>query len=312
MADSTRTSIPIRGAYRSQAHLALWEVLEKAEIWEQVGVEMAQMAYYANPREAEAALFDGTIDFISGNHITPYQLLAEGKPIVSIASPENSARCAIVSTQSVSSIRELRGKRVADTALKGRDGGFRHSRGNHMMYLLRSGVGLDEVEWVDVENKAAQIEALRSGKADAAFTRADLESSKRVGLHSILLDPLPMISGPTLTTTLTTLQDKAGVGERLVKTLVLGIHFARKNREQTELILDQLNERTGRSDKYESVAKMPVRPYPDPQAVINVHELSCMKFPEAKQVSPLALWDLHYLRILDQSGFIDRLYGQER
>jgi hypothetical protein len=53
---------------------------------------------------------------------------------------------------------------------------------------------------------------------------------------------------------------------------------------------------------------MPKKPYPDPQGVINAYELGCIKAPEAKQVSPLALWDLHYLRELDNSGFIDKLY----
>ena len=34
-----------------------------------------------------------------------------------------------------------------------------------------------------------------------------------------------------------------------------------------------------------------------------------MKAREAEQVSPLKLWDVHYLRELDDSGFIDRLYA---
>ena len=34
-----------------------------------------------------------------------------------------------------------------------------------------------------------------------------------------------------------------------------------------------------------------------------------MKDPKAKELSPLALWDLHYLRELDDSGFIDQLYA---
>jgi len=33
-----------------------------------------------------------------------------------------------------------------------------------------------------------------------------------------------------------------------------------------------------------------------------------MKAPEANEISPLAMWDLHFLRQLDHSGFIDRLY----
>ncbi len=60
--------------------------------------------------------------------------------------------------------------------------------------------------------------------------------------------------------------------------------------------------------RYASLARMPRKPYPDPQAVINAHELCLMKDSAAKELSPLALWDLHYLRELDHSGFIDGLY----
>jgi hypothetical protein len=117
-----------------------------------------------------------------------------------------------------------------------------------------------------------------------------------------------MINGPTLTTSYTVLQKKKGLGERLVKTLVLGIHFAKTQRQKTQKILADLNKRTGENFQYDRLERMPRKPYPDPQAIINAYELGCIKSPEAKEVSPLALWDLHYLRGLDHSGFIDKLY----
>ena len=40
----------------------------------------------------------------------------------------------------------------------------------------------------------------------------------------------------------------------------------------------------------------------------NAYKLCCLKSPEAEEMSPMALWDLHYLRELDNSGFIDALY----
>jgi hypothetical protein len=51
------------------------------------------------------------------------------------------------------------------------------------------------------------------------------------------------------------------------------------------------------------------KPYPPLPAVANAYELACLQYPVARQVSPLALWDLHYLRALDDAGFIDALYG---
>jgi hypothetical protein len=60
--------------------------------------------------------------------------------------------------------------------------------------------------------------------------------------------------------------------------------------------------------QYRSVSKLLPKPYPDHEAVANAYKLCCLKNPEAEEMSPMALWDLHYLRELDNSGFIDELY----
>jgi ABC-type nitrate/sulfonate/bicarbonate transport system substrate-binding protein len=301
-------TIEINAYYRSSSHLPLWEVIREAGIWSQVGIRLSSFEYCADPPDAEAALFSGKVDLISGDHLTPYGLVAEGKPIVSLASPVNATSAKIVARMPIQSLHNLRGKKIADTPLEGRDGGFHHGRGNHMMYLIRSGIGLKEVQWFESEDSAERYRALQSGRADALFGSGDLQKYEREGFHTLSLDPLPMINGPTLTTSIKILQEKPGLGERLVKAMVLGIHFARTRKAETEKIIEKLSQRTGEDFSAQRLARMPAKPYPDPQAIINAYELGCMKSPEAKKLSPLALWDLHYLRELDDSGFIDRLY----
>ena len=300
--------IKVRGVYRSGSHLPIWEVMQKAGIWRKAGLELAGFEYCAMPPDAERALFKGEIDFISGDHLTPYALVVQGKPIVSIASPVNGQNASIASWEPIRSLKDLRGKRVADTPMEGREGGFHHGRGNHMMYLIRAGMSINDIEWVESESSDEQFEALRARRADARFISGAGERYKEMGMHILPLGPLPMINGPTLTTSYTVLQKKKGLGEALVKALVLAIHFAKTQPEKTKKILSDLNERAGEDFKYERLEQMPRKPYPDAQAVINAYELGCIKAPEAKQISPLALWDLHYLRELDNSGYIDKLY----
>ena len=304
-------NIKIRGVYRSGSHLPIWEVLQQAGIWKKVGVDLVGFEYCAMPPDAEKALFKGEIDFISGDHLTPYALVVQGKPIVSIASPVNAQNASVPSREPINSIQDLRGKRIADTPMEGRDGGFHHGRGNHMMYLIRSGIGINEVRWVESESSDEQLEALKSGRADARFISGTGDRYKEMGFHVLPLGPLPMINGPTITTAYTVLQKKKGLGERLVKAMVLGIHFTKTQRAKTERILEKLNKRTGESYSYRSLERMPRKPYPDPQAVINAYDLGCIKSPEAKEVSAFALWDMHYLRELDNSGYIDKLYKKK-
>jgi ABC-type nitrate/sulfonate/bicarbonate transport system substrate-binding protein len=307
--------IEIRGFYRSHTHLPVWEVVEQAGIWKQLAIK-AGFEYCDSSSVAEAALFEGAVDFVSGNHITPYALVAKGKPIVSLASPSNSVNDKLIARAPIKSIGELRGKRLADTTVTDRGGGYNHIRGNHMLYVLKAGINPEDVKWVEIADimsedfRKEQVAAVKEGKADAAMVTGGVEQFAKEGFHVLELGHLPMVNGPTLTSTITNLKRKDRLAERLVKALVLGIHYARTHREETERILGGLRQRVPQANAtYNSVAKLLPKPYPDHQAIANAYELCCMKDPKAKELSPLALWDLHYLRELDDSGFIDRLYG---
>jgi ABC-type nitrate/sulfonate/bicarbonate transport system substrate-binding protein len=305
----------IRGFYRSHSHLPIWEVMDKAGIWERVGLKVT-FEFCDSSSAAEKALFDGSVDFVSGNHISPYLLVRRGKPIVSLTSPSNSVNDKLVARFSIKQVSDLRGKRIGDTTLMDSIGGYHHPRGNHMLYVMRGGLRLDDVEFVELtefnsEFHAIQLEVVKSGKVDATFVTGNTDKFEQAGLHVLSLDRLPMINGPTLTSTLTTLQKKAGLAERLVKAQVVGIHFARTRRGETEDILEGLRRRVpeAKNVSYRSVAKLLPKPYPDHEAVANAYKLCCLKNPETEEMSPMALWDLHYLRELDNSGFIDALYA---
>ena len=313
MSDYKQTEI--RGFYRSHSHLPIWEVMEKAGIWSEVGLKVS-FEFCNSSEVAEKALFSGDVDFVSGNHISPYLLVRRGKPIVCLTSPSNSVNDRLVTRKPVGDVAELRGRKIGDTTLVDSLGGYHHPRGNHMLYVMRGGLRLDEVEWVELsesndEFKAVQLEVLKSGKVDAIFVTGNTDKFEQAGLYVLQLDRLPMINGPTLTSTLTTLEKKEGLAERLVKAQVMGIHFARTRRGETEEILAGLRQRVPecKNVNYRGVSKLLPKPYPDHEAVANAYKLCCLKSPETEEQSPMALWDLHYLRTLDNSGFIDQLYN---
>lgn len=317
-ATSNYEPIEINAYFRSHTHLPLWEILDKAGFWKRVGIKV-NFTYCDSSEEAESGLFGGTIDLISGNHISPYALVARGKPIVSLASPTNGVTDKLVSREPVNSVAEIRGKRVIDTTVLDSSGGYNHIRGNHMLYILESGLRLDDIQWIEItdrmssEFRTAQFHAMKEGEGDVTFVTGETKRYEDAGFSVLQLARLPMINGPTLTTTVTALNKYDRFGERLVLAQVLGIHFARTRKEETEKIIEGLKQREpeARSVSYNSVAKLLAKPYPDHRAVANAYRLCCMKTSDAEQISPLALWDLHYLRQLDQSGFIDALYEKK-
>ncbi len=314
---TTDSTIEIRGIFRSARHLPLWVLLQETGLLPQVGIARIHFEFCSSSSVAEDALQAGRIDFISGNHISPYALVGKGYPIVSLASPDNRKHDKLVSREPMRSLKALRGKRLGETALIGPDGGYAHTRGNHWLYIKREGLDPAEVEWVELAQTSAdrfgekQLQAMLEGRVDATFVTHTAEY-ERHGFHVLTPEPLPMISGPTITSSLPKLAQVDRLGERLVKAMVLGIHFAKTRTAEAEKILGGLGERYPRLRGREAMklAQWPAKPYPDPIGVANAYELARMQYPEAGGVHPLALWDLRYLRDLDTSGFIDALYRQ--
>jgi len=50
------------------------------------------------------------------------------------------------------------------------------------------------------------------------------------------------------------------------------------------------------------------KPYPSLEAIANVFQLAVRRDPEIAGFNPLALWNTHFVRELDDSGYIDKLY----
>ncbi len=307
--------IELNAMFRA-GHSTIWELADKSGILASLNMRLASLDFCESSTRAENGLLDGSIDVVAGNHISPYAKVAQGHPIICLASPGNRVRDSIVSRDPIASVKGLKGKRIADTAIEDPIGGYHHIRGNHMLYVMQGGLAVDDVEWVVVadymgeEFRLAQLKAMTEGTTDATFVTGSTEEYEKKGFHVFRLDPLPMITGPTITTSLVALSKKDRLGERLVKAMILTIHFAKTRQGEAQRILGGPTlafPEGGRPGRAASMARLPLKPYPDPVAIMNAYELCCMQYPVAQEVSPLALWDMHYLRELDYSGFIDEL-----
>ena len=47
------------------------------------------------------------------------------------------------------------------------------------------------------------------------------------------------------------------------------------------------------------------------QAISNVYQEALRQDEDAAKINPLTLWNFHFLRQIDDSGFIDRLYAKQ-
>lgn len=314
----------LRAMFRA-GHSQFWEVADKAGILPRMGLTLTYLEGTDDPRAAEEALFSGKIDMICGNHITPYIWVARGKPIVCLASPSNAVQNRVVTREPVTSLADFKAKglRIADTNLISSHGIAGHDRLNHILDIMRQGYAEGEAEWIEVgeggergagqELQAKLIDALRTGRADAAFAGRIRPEAVPADLHVLDLPELPMINGTTITASYEALHKKEGLAERLVRAMVETIHFTRVNPEQAQRFLDVKDTRpySQQGGRINSITRSPIKPYPSPEGMLNAWELSRMRYEDARAANPLALWDMHYLRELDLSGFIDELLEEE-
>jgi hypothetical protein len=93
--------------------------------------------------------------------------------------------------------------------------------------------------------------------------------------------------------------------------------MALRQEEAVEFALGEPRKRMGIEDVEEFkrqfgciVSGLKIKPYPTPQAVANSYEIATLEYPAAKNLDPLSLWDLHWVKELDDEGFIDHLIDQ--
>ena len=99
--------------------------------------------------------------------------------------------------------------------------------------------------------------------------------------------------------------------------MIDGIHFFKAKKTDTLAIIKKhCTELLRIQDDEEwncfydaQAASLEAKPYPTLEAIQNVFALALKRDPEIKNFNPLALWDLHYLREIDDSGYINRLYA---
>jgi ABC-type nitrate/sulfonate/bicarbonate transport system substrate-binding protein len=138
------------------------------------------------------------------------------------------------------------------------------------------------------------------------------------GLKVIDLNPQHMIFYMTMSTSKKMVDEHPDVVERVLKATIEGVAYFKQNREEVIRILMERYDNDGVLDReiaerlYDDVApKLDPRLFPSMRAIGNVYQEALKqdeKNGDAANIHPLALWDFHFLRQIEDSGFIRELY----
>jgi NitT/TauT family transport system substrate-binding protein len=305
----------LRIIYRSNSHAPLWLVADKSGCWQKNGLDVDTSPQLVREKAVES-LKSGRVDLISGNHHNLYVRNAtNGEDFVHLAQATNNwTENKLVVRPGVRSIEDLRGKKIVADRLTS------HAGLNVWLFLKQQGLDADrgDVELVEMRGSSEERwKKVVAGEYDATFVTIPHDSrAAQAGAHVIAGSAIPMIRGVTLTTTMTFVREHAEDIRLLTRGFVDAIHFFITKPEETLEILSEharpiLKLQSDQEVKtlYDEWAQsLERKPYPALPAIANVFELALRRNPEIAGYNPLALWDTHFVRELDDSGYIDGLY----
>ena len=305
--------------YRSSSHLNLLHVVNDSGAWARHGLEVDYDKEIGRD-EAHELVSSGAIEFTSGNHVSTYAARARGDNWVYLGQTISQNHLSLITRPDagIESLADLRHRKFAS---KGR-----HSLLNDWLYLKQHGFDIDkdDVEFLKFGSAAidpafrnlGKVDAVAAGTADACFvSQPAREFAERRGLKAIDIEVQPMILFSTLSTSLPFVQKHPDIITRMLKGMLEGIAFFKTEREKTIDILMKHHSDEGQMDRvaagkiYDEIAgSLEPKLYPSMDAIFNVYEEAKRQSKESEKVHPLALWDFHPLREIDDSGFIDALY----
>ncbi|HXP95006.1 MAG TPA: ABC transporter substrate-binding protein [Candidatus Binatia bacterium] len=320
----------IKFPYRSSSHLPMLHVVAESGSWEKYGLEV-EYDKRISSRDAHAGVLSGDVEFVGGNHVSPYGHRARGDSWVYLAQTVNVVPGRVLAVRAdsgINGIADLRGKKVGTRGS--------HPGLNDWLELKQHGLDVDrdDVELIsqledsiDPVNPNAEDEDdplwywLRDRHVDAVFldSAERFIAEKEPILKTIELRTFPMIYFTTVSTSLRFAEKHPDIVERFLKGMIEGIHFFKTQPERTARIIKERYDKLGtldddvvRATQATLADALEPKLIPSMAAIANVYEEGVRQDKEAKRVNPLALWDMHFIRQIDDSGFIENLYKDSR
>lgn len=294
--------------YRSETHLPFLHVVGRSGSWEKYGLRVDYNKFISS-QDAHDNIANGSVEFVGGNHLSPYCRRPKGDRWVYLGQTVSllNHRMVVRPDSGINRVSDLRGKKIAS---KGQHPGL-----NTWLFIKQNGL-LADCTIERLHGATLDWEYVRGGKADAAFVTAPADLfARRAGLKVIDLEPLPMVWFTTVSTCLNFVEKHPDIVDKFLKGICEGIAYFKTHRaESVNIIKDKYRDEGNLDDEaanhlYDELSKiLQAKPYATIPAISNVYEISIEQDKTAEQTDPMALWDFHYLRRIDDSGFIDGLY----
>jgi hypothetical protein len=261
-------------------------------------------------KEYEAALFNDACDVLIEHLEYLYPAAAEGKKVTMFCAPSLRRGLELVVPADVQSVETFRGKNLA----------VRTSGRPHALVLWLRMMGLEndmKIEMVG-DNEVGrwnQWKKVVSGECIATFmSDLYLPNALAAGLKILPVPDLPVVAHYAQACLSEFARENSDLLRDYTKAVIHAVCLMILRKEEAlEIVAQEPMKRMKITDhrelerQFDSIVKLlQLKPYPTPQAIANTFEIATAEFGVA-DINPLTLWDLHWVKELDDDGFIDSL-----
>ena len=299
----------IRLAYRDNDRTpVIFCIKEMASRNYDIDVDVLQIK---GTEEYEAALFNGSADVIIEHLEYLYAEAAKGKKISIFYAPSRGGALELVASARVQRPEDLKGGMMA----------VRSSGQPHAVTLWLRMMGLEkEVKTLIVEDSEVgrwgQWKKVGAGECIASFiSPLYLPEAVAAGLKVLPVPEIPIVGHFAQACLSQFAKENSSLLKDYVKSVIHAFCLMILRREEAlAIVRREPMKRIGITDarelerQFDSIVKgLKPKPYPTAQAIANSYEIATLEYPGAKGLNPLSLWDLHWVKQLDDEGFIDDL-----
>ena len=289
----------------------VWATKE-AGLFEKNGLSV-QLVYLRGGTEAAQALVTGDIPFamMGGSAVIASNLAGSGSVI--LAGIENTMLFKLVTSKDIDSGEKLRGKKLGVASL----GGSTYLA--TVRALQHFGMKANDATILAIGSGPNRLTALQTGSIQGAvFLPPETLIAKKLGLNFLLdLGSLGVeFQNAVIAAGKNVVEKKPETARRFIKAMVEGIHAYRTDRDFGLKVLRKYLKTSDQEileETYDFYSdKVFPKPYPTVRGMQAVLGDLAGRNPKAKDAPTAQLVNLTFLKELDESGYIDRLYKTSR
>ncbi len=287
----------------------LW-ITKEARLFEKNGLEVT-LVFIEGGSKTTQVLLAGDVPIVQVGASSVVQSRLAGSDAVIIAGAFNTLNFKVVTVPEIKEPKQLRGKTLGTSR-------FGSSNDFAARFMLEHyGLVPDrDVSIIQIGAEPARFAALKAGAIHAMLVEVPTTlQAKKLGFNIIAdLGELGLEYQHTaIATTQGFIQKRSEVVRRFMKAYVEGIHYYKTHKAESLAVIAKYlktNDMEAVEEAYNEIGlkRTPRKPYPTLKGIQLILNEIGEQNPKARGVKPEAAVDARFIKELDESGAIDRLY----